>query len=58
MDKTFCTSLFCRLLRFQHHLPAQGFPPLLMVVSDDQQVQEFRLHTEICDVLSRILLRF
>ena len=32
----FCfASLFCRRLRIQHHLLAQGFPPLSMIVLDD-----------------------
>ena len=34
-------SLFNRLLRCQHHLLAQSFPPLLMMVLDDEGVLEF-----------------
>ena len=54
----FCDSLFCRLLRFQHHLLARSSPPLLMAVLDDKEVFEFRLHSEIRNVLLRMLFWF
>ena len=51
-----CCFLFCSLLRFQHRLLTQGFPPLWMMVSDDTEVIQFPLHTEIHNFLVRILL--
>ena len=53
----FC-SPFCRRLRFQRHLLTQSLLPLWMMVLDDWKVLGLRLHTEICNLLLRILLGF
>ena len=57
--RIFCSaSFFFRLLRLQRHLLAQCDLPLSMMVLEDQEVSEFRLHTEICNLDLRIPLDF